>query len=149
MPEYTKIIKDRDIYGELGWVPNFNVKVSKDNDKTYPTNREFFDWPRVYHRRFNTAAMTNNEFFRKSAPKGSVARVFKSHKFRGHNQSFSPIKQRPLALSNTLPNRLMTTQKSHNESSMMSGSRMDTPFVLPKDPGNKFKVADAVEHTVT
>lgn len=31
MPEYTKLTQERDIYGELGWVPNFNVKVSKDN----------------------------------------------------------------------------------------------------------------------
>ena len=26
MPDYSGISKDRDIYGELGWIPNFNVK---------------------------------------------------------------------------------------------------------------------------
>lgn len=31
MPDYSKVIKDRDIYGELGWVPNFNVTFSKNN----------------------------------------------------------------------------------------------------------------------
>ena len=77
MPDYTKLSRDRDIYGELGWIPNFNVKVSKDNDKTYPAEREFFDEPRVYHRRFSTAAMTNNEFFRQNAPRSSVARAGK------------------------------------------------------------------------
>jgi hypothetical protein len=26
MPDYSNVSKDRDIYGELGWIPNFNVK---------------------------------------------------------------------------------------------------------------------------
>ena len=64
MPDYTKLKDERDFYGELGWIPNFNVKVSKDNENLYPTYRETFDAPRVYHRRFNTQAMTNPEFFR-------------------------------------------------------------------------------------
>ena len=29
MPDYSGVTKDRDIYGELGWIPNFNVKCSK------------------------------------------------------------------------------------------------------------------------
>jgi len=29
MPDYSGVSKDRDIYGELGWIPNFNVKCSK------------------------------------------------------------------------------------------------------------------------
>lgn len=45
MPDYTKLAKERDIYGELGWIGNFNVKCSKNNHKMYPTNREFFDGP--------------------------------------------------------------------------------------------------------
>ena len=32
MPDYSGVTKDRDIYGELGWIPNFNVKCSKNND---------------------------------------------------------------------------------------------------------------------
>jgi hypothetical protein len=31
MPDYSKIIKERDIYGELAWMPNFNVTYSKNN----------------------------------------------------------------------------------------------------------------------
>ena len=75
MPDYTKLAQDRDIYGELGWIQNFNVKTSKDNERLYLTYREFFDGPKNYNSRFNTAAMTNSEFFRQNAPKSSVARV--------------------------------------------------------------------------
>jgi len=64
MPDYTKLALDRDVYGELGWIQNFNVKCSKDNERLYPTYREFFDGPKNYHCRFNTANMTNSEFFR-------------------------------------------------------------------------------------
>jgi hypothetical protein len=49
MPDYSKIAKERDIYGELGWVPNFNVKFSKDNQHMHPSYREFFDYPKVFH----------------------------------------------------------------------------------------------------
>lgn len=49
MPDYTKLSKERDIYGELGWISNFNVKFSKNNNKMHPTYREFFDGPKNYH----------------------------------------------------------------------------------------------------
>lgn len=75
MPDYTKLAKERDIYGELGWVSNFNVKCSKNNEKLYPTYREFFDGPKNYHNTFNNSSMTNSEFFRQNAPKQSVARM--------------------------------------------------------------------------
>ena len=45
MPNYAKLSVDRDIYGELGWIPNFSIKDSKDNDKVYPDRRETFDGP--------------------------------------------------------------------------------------------------------
>lgn len=64
MPDWSKVAKDRDVYGELAWIPNFNVKLSKHNNKVYPTVREFFDAPKPYHNRFNNQAMTNQEFFR-------------------------------------------------------------------------------------
>ena len=75
MPDYTKLSKERDIYGELGWIANFNIKNAKDNDKMYPTYREFFDGPKNYHNQFNNASLTNQEFFRQNAPEGSVARL--------------------------------------------------------------------------
>ena len=49
MPDYSKLSKERDIYGELGWIQNFNVKFSKNNDKLHPSYREFFDGPKNYH----------------------------------------------------------------------------------------------------
>lgn len=52
MPNYTKLEKERDIYGELGWIGNFNVKCSKNNTSCYPTYREFFDGPRNYNKMF-------------------------------------------------------------------------------------------------
>ena len=75
MPKYTVNDKERDIYGELGWTTNFSQKHSKDNDKMYPTAREFFDSPRHYASRFANQDMTNAEFFRENAPRKSVARL--------------------------------------------------------------------------
>lgn len=138
MPRYTKLTQDRDIYGELGWIPNHDVKVSKDNDNLYPALRETFDGPHVYHRRFNTAAMTNNEFFRQNAPATSVARVKKLRK--GGSNS-------PNGSSKGL-NRSYMDSRFHTMTNETVGSRYDTPFVLPKEPGNKFKVAPAIERTV-
>lgn len=88
MPDYSKLTKDRDVYGELGWIDNFNVKCSKHNDKIYPMRREFFDGPKNYHSTYNSSEMTNQEFFRSQAPRGSVA----SHKTRGKSQQgfFTP-----------------------------------------------------------
>ena len=74
MPEYTRLAKERDIYGELGWVSNFNVSFSKNNHKLHPTYREFFDVPVNYSKQFNNTQMSNQEFFRQNAPTGSVAR---------------------------------------------------------------------------
>ena len=78
MPDYTKLSRERDIYGELGWISNFNVKFAKNNHKMYPTYREFFDGPKNYHNQFNNASLTNQEFFRQNAPNGSVARLPKA-----------------------------------------------------------------------
>lgn len=75
MPDYSKLSKERDIYGELGWIQNFNVKFSKNNDKLHPSYREFFDGPKNYHNQFNNSTLTNSEFFRQNAPQGSVARL--------------------------------------------------------------------------
>lgn len=74
MPDYSGVSKDRDIYGELGWIPNFNVKCSKNNNVRHVTNREYFDGPMNYHVTFNNSTMTNSEFFRQNAPSKSVAR---------------------------------------------------------------------------
>jgi hypothetical protein len=35
-PDYTKLQKERDVYGELSWNSNFNVVHSKNNMKVHP-----------------------------------------------------------------------------------------------------------------
>ena len=90
MPDYTKLAQERDIYGELGWISNFNVKCSKNNTKLYPTYREFFDGPKNYSSTFNNTSMTNQEFFRQNAPKTSVARI--SRQKRSTPGGFSPMR---------------------------------------------------------
>ena len=49
MPEYTSVMKDRDIYGEMAWIPNFNMTFSKNNDSRHKNYKEFFDQPKTYH----------------------------------------------------------------------------------------------------
>ena len=58
MPEYTKLNRTRDVFGELGWIPNFEKKKSKDNDKRYTTCKEYFDAPLNYHNEFSSQTMT-------------------------------------------------------------------------------------------
>ena len=53
MPETSKVFKGRDVFGELGWIPNFEKKKSKDNDKRHLLCREYFDAPLDYHNEFS------------------------------------------------------------------------------------------------
>lgn len=126
MPDYTKLAQERDIYGELGWIPNFAVKYSKNNTKVYPTYREFFDGPKDYHNAFNSASMTNSEFFRQNAPKQSVARISRPKRSSGpyspnSSVGFQSLKKRAASVI---------------DRSQMGGSHYDTPFILQKEPGN-------------
>ena len=135
MPEYTKLAQERDIYGELGWISNFNVKCSKNNHKLYPTYREFFDGPRNYHNTYNNSTMTNSEFFRQNAPRTSVARISRPKRDGSPNSSTG----------------FQTFAKRRGQSvidSRMGGSLYDTPFLLEKEPGNKFKVLNDVEKSM-
>lgn len=52
MPDYSKVSKQRDVFGEIGWVPNFNVKKSKNNSDRHHNYREFFDTPKNYNLEF-------------------------------------------------------------------------------------------------
>ena len=58
MPDYSVVAKERDIYGELGWIPNFNIKKSKNNEHRHPNYKEYFDAPKEYDTEFHTATMT-------------------------------------------------------------------------------------------
>lgn len=127
MPDNSIVSRDRDIYGELGWIPNFNVKCSKNNTKWHPTNREYFDAPMNYHVTFNNSTMTNSEFFRQNAPLNSVARE----------------RVKTLSVQNT--SKFGSTMRSTQ--STFQTSIYATPFVLDRDVTNKYKVIPEVEKT--
>ena len=56
MPKYSYLSQTRDVFGEIGWIPNFEQKRSKNNETRHPTYREFFDNPRDdYHMEFYTS----------------------------------------------------------------------------------------------
>jgi hypothetical protein len=132
MPDYTKLAKERDIYGELGWISNFNVKFSKNNHKLHPCYREFFDGPKNYHNQFNNSTMTNNEFFRQNAPLGSVAKSPSGYKSMSSSVGFKSFNGKRSA-------------SNFDEVSKMGGSAYSTPFILEKDPANRHRVEKTVE----
>ena len=83
--------------------------------------------------------MTNSEFFRQNAPKTSVARISRPRRDDGFSPSMS-----------TGMKTFATKRRagSVNEQSNMGGSNYDTPFLLEKEAGNKFKVTQDVEKTM-
>lgn len=127
MPDNSIVSKDRDIYGELGWIPNFNVKCSKNNERRHITTREYFDGPMNYHVTFNNSTMTNSEFFRQNAPPKSVAR------------------ERVQTMSVNNRSKFGSTMRSTQ--STFQTSIYATPFVLDRDVSNKYKVNDKVVRT--
>jgi hypothetical protein len=56
MPDYSKVALERDVFGELGWIPNFDVKKSKNNEDRHNNFREFFDAPKDYSVEFHTSS---------------------------------------------------------------------------------------------
>ena len=56
--------EQRDIYGELAWIPNFQVTTSKDNYKNHKNYKEFFDKPRNYHLAVSSSSAASSEFFK-------------------------------------------------------------------------------------
>ena len=64
IPDYSVVSKDRDVYGELGWMGNFQYKCSKNNDDRHTSYKEYFDGPLNYHCTFTNSNLTNSEFFR-------------------------------------------------------------------------------------
>ena len=59
MPDWSKVDRERDMYGELAWVKNFHVKLSKNNVRMHRTFKEFFDQPRNYHGLYNNPTTSN------------------------------------------------------------------------------------------
>lgn len=64
MPEYAKVSRERDFVGELGWIPNFDVKKSKNNDKTHKNYKEFFDTEKAYHLEFTSGHVDAQDLIR-------------------------------------------------------------------------------------
>lgn len=56
MPDYAKVSKERDVFGELGWIPNFNVTNSKNNNHRHKGAKEYFDAPKDYASEFHTGS---------------------------------------------------------------------------------------------
>jgi hypothetical protein len=52
-PSWSKLDKTRDVYGELGWIANFEVKSSKNNGRVHRNFKEFFDAPKSYQAVYN------------------------------------------------------------------------------------------------
>jgi len=52
MPDYSKLAGERDVYGELGWVPNFDAMKSKNNEDRHDNYKEYFDAPKNYTTEF-------------------------------------------------------------------------------------------------
>lgn len=127
MPDYSQMSRDRDIYGELGWISNFNVKCSKNNGRRHSTNREYFDAPMNYHMTFNNSTMTNSEFFRKNAPEASVAK--------------EKVKQLSVFNQSQFGSTMRSTQ------STFTTSVYATPFILDKDVTNRYRVNPLVKKT--
>ena len=72
MPDWSRLSRERDVYGEMAWVPNFHVKTSKHNPKLHQAYKEFFDKPRNYHA-FYEGTTKQIEQVKESAPPKSVA----------------------------------------------------------------------------
>lgn len=153
MPEYAKVSVERDVFGELGWIPNFNVKKSKNNDARHHNFKEFFDQPKDYNVEFTNASKTATEFFRASGMGGA-----------GHtDESISQmrtVKSRESARSPSVQHNEQSfaqTRRSLNAIERMSYSaiRGDSRsknyangFVLQSDISNRHRVSPAVVDTV-
>ena len=141
MPDYTKLSKERDIYGELGWISNFNIKNAKNNHKLYPTYREYFDSPKNYQNQFNNASLTNQEFFRQNAPQGSVARLPNPDRSTSPHQSSVGFK----SFNSSKMHRRSGTLEANRD---FQGSMYATPFLLEKDRTNRHATNTEVKKTV-
>jgi hypothetical protein len=142
--------EQRDIYGELAWIPNFQVTMSKDNTKMHRNYQEFFDKPRNYHLAASSSSAASSEFFKQNAPKGSVARPRRVGgdsltssgflKNAKNSNGFSTNKE-------LLFNATATTQGSAF-ASVNGGSPYSTPFYLTEEKDNKYRIDNRLKRTL-
>jgi hypothetical protein len=144
--------EQRDIYGELAWIPNFQVTTSKDNFKNHKNYKEFFDKPRNYHLAVSSSSAASSEFFKSNAPKGSVARP---RRIGGESITSSGF------LRNTFHSKNQTSGKDllFNATATSGGSAFNsvnngsfspysTPFILAEQRDNKWKIDQRLKDTL-
>jgi hypothetical protein len=68
MPEYSSLAQSRDVFGEIGWIPNFEVKNSKNNEVRHSTMRETFDNPKDYSTEFQKLVKSDSELLKSIQP---------------------------------------------------------------------------------
>ena len=141
--------EQRDIYGELAWIPNFQVTTSKDNTTNHRNYQEYFDKPRNYHMAHSSASAASSEFFKQNAPKGSVARPrhrvgaesltssgFLKNTFQGSHSRISNGSKKDLMFNATA-----TSAASY------ATAPYSTPFILVEERDNRWKIDDKLKQT--
>ncbi|CDW91563.1 UNKNOWN [Stylonychia lemnae] len=137
MPEYSQVIKQRDTYGELGWIPNFQVTFSKNNPRLHKNYQEYFDRPQEYHTIYQDANVTQSEFFRSQAPSNSVARTRRAQSsYRSTRQSM-----------NFGNNQNFDDSQRFDQVSQSLIAPKATPFYLIHDKSNKHRIDKRVKET--
>lgn len=144
MPEYSTLAGQRDVFGELGWVPNFEIKKSKNNEDRHVVYRELFDAPKDYNTEFHTATMTNTEFFRQNAPSTSVANLNADKSLtktlKSSRASFAPADHR----KSYNPIDRLAFSAGRRSSKLANRSE----FVLYQDTTNRHRISSVVHNTV-
>ena len=138
--------EQRDIYGELAWIPNFQVTTSKDNTNLHRNYKEFFDKPKNYHLAASSSQAASSDFFKQNAPRGSVARP-RHVGGESFGSSVGFINASGQRQSRDVLNGTSSTQNSAFLS-YTGGSVFATPFVLVEDRDNKYKIDDRLKQTV-
>lgn len=147
MPEYSTLTRERDVYGELGWIPNFNVKNSKNNLDRHGTYKEYFDAPKEYHTTFTNATVTNTEFFRQNAPEGSVSKHSPS-KTLVHSPSPLGSSQGSFHEARRSFNAVERQSFTHMRSSSSRFPKTQHQFILDQDTTNLYKYDPTVQRTI-
>lgn len=145
IPDYSKVSLDRDVFGELGWIPNFNVKKSKNNDDRHGNYREFFDAPKDYAVEFHTASQTNSEFYKMNEVANDSVSHMKSLK---SHHSRSPSVQDSASFAQT--RRSLNALERMSYSAVRDGAQSmhSTSFILQPDVSNRHKVSPVLVDTV-
>jgi hypothetical protein len=87
---------------ELGWNPNFQVKISKDNNHFYSTYREYFDTPRAFDH--NTSVVNTIPASAHGYKKHDGKRLSSAEANSTWNEIYTPISENNVVKYKTLRN---------------------------------------------